>query len=415
MLPRSKPRPLDSDMNFVPSEGTRAELLTTVTDTFERRFYEPTLQGVALRQLVTERKSGLLTTSTFSRDLNAILTTIDAYPIEFFHESERRIGLWKAIQCSFHRWNGHWMFQDVLPDGWADQAGVQPGAELLTIDGREVNSTEIPKFVLSSQVQVTFQNPKGVPQQFTFDPTAKEDEDSHRYVTHKILEPGIGYLRVSKFPGVLGMGVAQATDQAIEALNRPRVLIVDMRGNLGSAGAGNLRLMGYFTPGKRPVGYSLTRARAEQGYRREDLIQFTKIPRYQLQVPLLLLKFKDADKSIVVVTEGLGQQSFHSRIIMLVNEHTISGGEIVAGFASDHRLAHLVGCPTSGRLLAWSTLPVGHDCFVTLPTGNYLTWEGKSFEGTGVIPDTLVPFSPEAARNGEDNQLDAALQIARRW
>jgi hypothetical protein len=59
--------------------------------------------------------------------------------------------------------------------------------------------------------------------------------------------------------------------------------------------------MGYFTPDKTPVGYSLTRARAEQGYRREDLAQFTKIPRYQFQIPLLLLKFKDVDKSIVVV------------------------------------------------------------------------------------------------------------------
>ena len=224
-------------MNFVPSEDVRAELLASVTDTFERRFYEPTLHGVALRQLLTEQQAELLTSQTFSRNLNALLITINAYPIEFFHESERRIGLWKAIQCSFHRWNGHWIFQDVLPDGWADRAGVQPGAELLAVDGQDVNGTEIPKFVLSSQVKVAFQNPQGKPQHFTFDPTAKEDEDSHRYVTHKTLEPGIGYLRISKFPGVLGMGVAQATDQAIEALNRPHVLIVDMRGNLGSVGA----------------------------------------------------------------------------------------------------------------------------------------------------------------------------------
>ena len=100
-------------------------------------------------------------------------------------------------------------------------------------------------------------------------------------------------------------------------------------------------------------------------------------------------------------------------LVMLVNEHTISGGEIVAGFASDHKLATLVGTPTAGKLLGWSSLSVGHDCFFTLPTVNYLTWEGRSFEGSGVVPDHYVPFSPEAAFIGVDNQLEAAAQIAR--
>jgi C-terminal processing protease CtpA/Prc len=94
---------------------------------------------------------------------------------------------------------------------------------------------EFPRFVLSPHVPVTFQNPHGKPQQFTFDPTAKKEENSRRYVTHRTLQPGIGYLRISKFPGVLGMGVAQATDQAIEALSQPRVLIVDLRGNLNQS------------------------------------------------------------------------------------------------------------------------------------------------------------------------------------
>lgn len=206
------------------------------------------------------------------------------------------------------------------------------------------------------------------------------------------------------------MGVARQIDAALRALGKPEVL---MRGNLGSVGAGNLRLMSYLTPDKIPVGYSLTRARAQQGYKREELAQFTQIPRFKALAPLTLLKFKDGDKSITVVTEGLGRQNFHGRIVMLVNEHTISGGEIVAGFASDHKLATLVGTATAGKLLGWASLPVGHDCFLTLPTVNYVTWEGRSFEGTGVLPDRDVPFSPEAAMSGIDNQLDAATELAR--
>jgi carboxyl-terminal processing protease len=91
----------------------------------------------------------------------------------------------------------------------------------------------------------------------------------------------------------------------------------------------------------------------------------------------------------------------------------VSGAEIVAGFASDHRLAKLVGTRTAGKTLAFGTQPVGHGYFLTLPIGNYLTWEGKSFEGIGVAPDVDVPFCPEQARQGIDNQLAKATEVVR--
>jgi carboxyl-terminal processing protease len=401
-------------MPFEPSADIRKQLIEEVVTTCERRFYDPALHHVRLRELLEQEQDRLLASTAFSRDLNAVLAQLNAYPVEFGHESERRVGLWKAIQCSFHPWNGGWMFQDVMPDGHADRAGVRPGAQLLAVDGITTTDDDIPRFrPTTGIVKVTFQNPRGSSQSFEFNPTAKQDDSNTRFVTHKLLESGVGYIRISKFLGIVGIDVARATDAAVRALRKPSVLIVDMRGNLGSVGAGNLRLMSYMTPDRVPVGYSLTRRRAEQGYRREDLAAFTSIPRWKLLAPFTLWKFKDVDKSIALVTEGLKRQSFHGRTIMLVNEHTISGGEIVAGFASEHKFATLIGTPTAGKLLGFATVPVGHECFFTLPTVNYLTWSGKSFEGSGVIPDIHVPFNPEAAVNGTDVQLDAAIQQAR--
>ncbi len=399
--------------SFAPSEEVRKQLIETLITTCERRFYDPALHGVSIRNIFIGEQSRLLRTSIFTSDINNLLSSLKAYPVEFGHESGRRIGLWKTIKCSFFRWNGALIFQDVLVGGHAESAGVRSGAALLGIDDTEPDMTDIPRFKLGSSVKVTFQNPGCRAQTFQFDPAEKEDEDRTRYVSHRRVDSQIGYLRVSKFPGILGMRVAHQVDSAVRELRNSQVMILDMRGNLGSAGAGNLRLMSYLTPDKIPVGYSLTRARAEQGYKREELAQFTQIPRSKLLAPLTLLKFKDGDKSITVVTEGLRKQAFHGRIIMLVNEHTISGGEIVAGFASDHKLATLVGTPTAGKLLGWSSLSVGHNCFLTLPTVNYLTWEGRSFEGSGVVPDQHVPFSPEAALVGADNQLIAAIDLAR--
>lgn len=398
---------------FHPTEQARYDLLASIPATFNTRFYEPKTHGIDLKARFESEHSRLMQSDHFSSDVSAILSEVDAYPIEFFHETERRVGLWKAIGVSFFPRNGTWMFQDILVDRLAESAGVQPGAELVAIDGAPVGTAVIPKFSPHESVQITYKNPGQGSKSFSFNPFDNRDANSIRFVTRRKVTDKIGYIRISKWTGILGIDVARATDTAIKSLGKPSVLIVDIRGNLGSEGAGNLRLLSYLTPDKVPVGYSLTRARAEQGYRREELAQFTRIPSNQLLAPLTLLKFKDVDKSIVIVTEGLGKQPFHGRVLILVNEHTISGAEIVAGFAADHKLATLVGTRTAGKLLGWTTVSLEHKYFLTLPTVNYLTWEGKSFERTGVLPDVDVQFNPDAAVSGADNQLDAAIALAK--
>jgi C-terminal processing protease CtpA/Prc len=233
-----------------------------------------------------------------------------------------------------------------------------------------------------------------------------------RYVLASEPEPGVGLLKVTMFPGLVGVDMAAAIDQAISSLASVERLIVDLRGNPGG-GSANLRLMSYFTPQKIPVGYSLTRPRAQAGYRREDLPQFRRIPSNKLALIWLALRFKWVDKSIVVVTEGLSRQRFQGKIVLLVNEHTTSGAEIVAGFAHENRLATIVGSRTAGRLLGWASLPMGHGFRLTIPVSNYITWEGRCFENSGVEPDIAEPFQPELALTGRDNQLEAAVRVAR--
>jgi C-terminal processing protease CtpA/Prc len=48
------------------------------------------------------------------------------------------------------------------------------------------------------------------------------------------------------------------------------------------------------------------------------------------------------------------------------------------------------------------------------PKAEYLTWQGRRFEGSGVKPDIEVPWSPESFAAGADNQLEAAVQFLRR-
>jgi carboxyl-terminal processing protease len=114
-----------------------------------------------------------------------------------------------------------------------------------------------------------------------------------------------------------------------------------------------------------------------------------------------------------VVTEGLGPQRFHGRVIILVNEHTASAGEMVPAFAEENNVATIIGTKTPGRLLSGSAFKAGFGYMVGLPIAAYLTWQGKLIEGRGVTPSIPVAQPPEHLICGEDPQMQTALELAR--
>jgi C-terminal processing protease CtpA/Prc len=113
-----------------------------------------------------------------------------------------------------------------------------------------------------------------------------------------------------------------------------------------------------------------------------------------------------------VVTENLGQRRFHGRVVLLVNEHTASAGEMVSAFAEENSLATIVGTKTPGRLLSGSAYKVGHGYILGLPVAAYLTWQGRMIENNGIEPKFSVELSRDALRAGRDTQLDAAINVA---
>ena len=220
----------------------------------------------------------------------------------------------------------------------------------------------------------------------------------------------IGVLKVAMFPGVVGIDVAKDIDRGIASLNRCSRLIVDLRGNTGG-GIGGLRLMSYLTPGKLEVGYSLTRKRRERGYHREELTRFGRIPSRKATLFWLAARYAFVEKSILVVTEGLGERRFHGRVVLLVNEHTASAGEMVAAFAEENNLATIVGTETPGRLLSGSAFKVGHGYILGLPVAGYLTWQGRMLENNGITPAVSTDLSRDALREGKDTQLEKAVEV----
>jgi C-terminal processing protease CtpA/Prc len=301
-----------------------------------------------------------------------------------------------------------WVFQNVHSGGVAEQAGIRPGDVLLTINGKELVPPEAIPFVLGETYSLTLRRMDGstINPVLTI-PGSKERKRPivvpNQVVTASTLADGIGLIRVSMFPGILGINVARDISRAIADLGCSR-LVFDLRGNTGG-GIGCLRLISHLCADRRGVGYSISRAVAKRGYDKERLPQFDHIPASKWGVLPLMFRFAGRGRSVAVFTEALGPQVHHGQVVLLVNEHSASAAEMVAAFASEYRLATLVGTKTAGRLVATSAFKVGFGYRVVLPVAAYYTWHGTNLEGRGVLPDVEEPVSPDALLNGRDNQL----------
>src|SRR5438132_5163720 len=338
----------------------------------------------------------------------------------FRHAGMRNIPARHAINATLHRFgvngNERWMFQDVHQGGPAYAAGIRPGDLLLECGGREIRPPEDVNFSLGESANLLIEKLHGSEQtvkvNLPMPKSKKHPVTAPQAVYSERLTYDIGLLKVAMFPGAIGIDVAKDIDRGIAALEGCSRLIVDLRGNTGG-GIGGLRLMSYLTPGKLEVGYSLTRKRRERGYRREELTRFGRIPSHKATLIWLAARYAFVEKSILVVTEGLGQQRFHGRVVLMVNEHTASAGEMVSAFAEENNLATIVGTKTPGRLLSGSAYKVGHGYILGLPVAAYLTWQGRMLENDGIVPAIVADLSREALREGKDTQLEKAVEAAK--
>jgi C-terminal processing protease CtpA/Prc len=311
------------------------------------------------------------------------------------------------------------MFVDVIEDGVAFQAGIRPGEFLLSIDSEPIIPPKSANFRIGGNHRVEVASLNGSKREIAVGVPNRAAKDrppmiEPRSLSHKLLAPDIGYVRVATFPGAVGLDFARGLDNIIRSFKEQAVdrLIVDIRGNIGG-GLGSLRLMSYLCPGRLEIGYSLTRRRLRNGYRKESLTRICKIPATKAELLIMAIRFKvfQRDRSMVLVTEGLGPQPFHGRIVLLINEHTHSAAEMVASFAKQNRLATVVGTKTAGQVLGGANFKLAGGYILRMPVAGWYTWHGDCIEGKGVEPDVIVENSPESLATRADNQLEKALDV----
>ena len=407
-------------MTFL-TEPQRRAVFEKVITLVETKFTGSDVDVGQIRDVHGPRVIGSRTLEDFEQALDGLLRDLKTSHTGFFHEarprSAGRIAMAATLTKADTAEDGkRWVFQDVHPGGVAAAVGIESGDVLIAVNDEELIPPAATPFRLGESYTLTVRKRDGSTMRPTLAiPGSREKQRPivvpDQVVSARKLDADVGYVRVSMFPGVLGIDVARDISRAISDLACSR-LVVDLRGNTGG-GIGCLRLMSHLCADRRGVGYSVGRKLARKGYDKERLPQFDRIPSSKLQVLPLIVKFGLAGRSVAVFTEGLLTQRHHGHVAMLVNEHSASAAEMVAAFASEYQLATLVGTKTAGRLVATSAFKVGFGYRVVMPVATYFTWKGANLEGQGLAPTIEEPFSFEASVQGRDNQLERAMQIVR--
>jgi C-terminal processing protease CtpA/Prc len=312
----------------------------------------------------------------------------------------------------------HWMFLDVFEDGPAARAGAAPGQLLVSVDGTPAIPPAFPVFRFGQDHQVTTKAPG---QQETQNlvitvPQMKSRKGrppliEPKSVSHRMLTQRVGLLRVPFFPGSFGIRFSRLLNAAVEDLKAKGCdrLIIDLRGCLGGS-LGFANLVSYLCADQIPIGYDVTRKRLRRGYTVTELPR-VPMPKTKAGVLFCLARFSVQDKSLMLLTQGLGKQPFHGHVVMLANEFTNSAGEMAAQFANDTKLATLVGQKTMGNVLGSTTFSVGNGYTLYMPIVGWYSPKGNYAEGSGVQPDVPVDVDPKALAHGSDAQLNQALDV----
>jgi carboxyl-terminal processing protease len=374
---------------------------------------------------IQRQEPGLLSAEMegFENGVRELLKLLKSSHTGFFHGVQNRFLPQHTINATFkavtHGGSDRWMFLDVFPEGPADTAGIRAGDFLVSVDGADFSPPTYPPFrtgqthqLVVGDIRKTQSRNVSISVPFRKGTKQRPPIVEPKAVTSRMLEAGVGLLRVPYFSGAAGIQFGTELKAAIDSLRAQMCdrLIVDLRGNIGGS-LGFAILASHLCPDQRPIGYSITPKSLRDGYNKEKLPR-VPMPGSKASLILTLGAFAFRDKTVALLTQGLGPQPFHGRTVLLVNEWTNSAAEMLASFAEENQLAPVVGTKTAGNVLGAQNFPVGHGYSVRIPVFGWFAWSGTCLEGVGVVPNIEKDIDAERFSTGTDQQMLEAVRVA---
>ena len=246
-----------------------------------------------------------------------------------------------------------------IDDTPAQQAGIQAGDTIVKLDDTPVKGMAINDAVkkmrgkAGSDISLTIVR-EGELKPLVF--KLKRAVIKVASVRKRMLEPGLGYIRVSQFQAATGDDVLkQLGDLKAEAGDKLNGLILDLRNNPGGILGAAVSVSDTFLESGRIV-YT-------DGRVADSKLEFTAKPPDALN---------------------------GAPLIVLINEGSASASEIVAGALQDRGRALIMGRRSFGKGSVQTILPMNNRSAIKLTTARYFTPSGRSIQAEGIKPDIVI-------------------------
>ncbi len=259
-----------------------------------------------------------------------------------------------------------------MPNSPAYKAGIEPGDEILQIDNKLV------KDMTGNEAVETLRGTIGTNVKVLIERTSKDDKKTQKTITLKrtkiipqvvyerMLDNEIGYIYVQDFSG----HTTHDFQKALENLKKQNMqaLVLDLRFNPGGLLDSAVDMVKMFVGENKLIVYT-------KGRNPEFFKEYKSVAK---------AKYEDLP------------------IVLLVNEMSASGSEIVAGALQDHKRAFLIGARTFGKGSVQQIMNTEGGAGLKLTVARYYTPLGrmihKNFkaknpdETGGIVPDMEIAF-----------------------
>ncbi|WP_218814510.1 S41 family peptidase [Rickettsiella endosymbiont of Dermanyssus gallinae] len=252
-----------------------------------------------------------------------------------------------------------------IDDGPAQKAGIKSGDWILRINNSPIQGLTLREAVKKMRgekgtlIHLTLIR-KGLHKPFTTD--LKREIIRVRSVKGRLLEPNFAYVRISSFQESTRKDLDSIINQLQHKQKTPlKGLILDLRNNPGGLLTSASDVANAFLDPNK-MGY-------------HHVIVYT-----QGQTP-------EANMKLIAKPNN---QVYREAMIVLINQGSASGAEIVAGALQDNKRAVILGTKSFGKGSVQTVIPLDETSALKLTTALYYTPSGRSIQAAGILPDITL-------------------------
>jgi carboxyl-terminal processing protease len=257
-----------------------------------------------------------------------------------------------------------------IEDTPADRAGIQAGDVITKVDGEATKDMTLMDAVdkmrgeRGTKVVLTIlrENKDKTKESEPFDVNIVRDIIKITSVRSRMLEPGIGYVRITQFQERSGPELKnQLSDLYKDGMES---VVLDLRNNPGGLLTAAVEVAEQFVPEGKMVVY----VQGRDGKREEYYAHGSR---------------PNADTPMVV----------------LVNQGSASASEIVSGALQDLGRAVVLGTQTFGKGSVQTVMTLSDQSGLRLTTAKYYTPSGRSIQNVGITPDIVMEQDTQEVSN----------------